>query len=141
MKRFNFPLEKVLDLRRFREEETRVDLGLAIGILSGIENEIKTIAQAKSMAALQRVSGLSAGSNLLLWDNYINRLDHETEILLKKAAEAELIVEEKRSIYLEASRDFKIMENLKERKQKEHRKEYYAAETREMDDQRQRAIN
>ena len=146
MKRFNFSLEKVLRLRKFNEEQTKIELGRAIGVLSGIENDIKKTAQAKKSAASERFSSVSIGSGVMdtealrfdmqSWDNYIARLDQETERLLKKAAEAELVVEEKRGIYLEASRDLKVMENLKEKRKKEYRKEYYAAEALELDDLR-----
>jgi len=45
-----------------------------------------------------------------------------------------LVVEEKRAQYLEASRELKVMEKLKEKREKEYRKEVFAAETRELDD-------
>ena len=144
MKRFSFKLEKVLKLREFREEQTRIELGQAVGVLSGIENDIKHTAQAKNSAAMQRFSSVNAGMNtyspasgrldMLAWDHYIARLNVETEQLLKKAAEAELVVEEKREIYLSASRDLKVLEKLKEKRKKEYRREYFVAETRELDD-------
>ena len=146
MKRFTFTLEKVLKLRKFREEQTKIELGQAIGVLSGIENELKMTAQAKKAATQHRFSGVNAHTGsfasearpleMQVWDNYINRLDKETENLLVKAAEAELRVEEKRTIYLDASRELKVMEKLKEKREKEYRKEFFAAEIREMDDQR-----
>ena len=151
MKRFNFSLEKVLKLRKFREEQTKIELGHAVGILSGIENEIKTNAQARNTAARERFSGVSAvhagiadlnqagaALEMFAWDNYIARLDQETENLFKKAAQAELVVEERRTIYLDASRELKVMEKLKEKREKEYRKEYFAAETRELDDLKRR---
>ena len=133
MKRFSFSLEKVRGLRKFREEETRIELGKAIGILSEIENSIKLTAQRRRGAALQRFSGISEIHAMLAWDNYIGRLDQETEKLLSDAAQAELIVEEKREIYLTASRELKVMDKLREKREKEYRKEFFAAETRDLD--------
>ena len=144
MKRFNFKLDKVLKLREFLEDQSKIELGQAIGALSGIENEIKMTAQARKTAAIQRFAGVNMAANnpaqsncgidMLDWDNYIARLNVETEQLLKKAAQAELVVEEKREIYLSASRDVKVLEKLREKQAKEYRREYFAAETRELDD-------
>ena len=142
MKRFVFKLEKIRRLREFAEEQAKIELGKAIGILSGIENEIKITAQKRSSATQQRFSAKSSAAiggdqlDMLAWDNYIARLDRETEELLQKAAEAELVVEQKRGIYLNASSELKVMEKLKEKREQEYRKEYFAAETRELDDLR-----
>ncbi|MCL2879181.1 MAG: flagellar export protein FliJ [Treponema sp.] len=146
MKRFSFNLEKVLALRKFRENESKTELGRVIAILAGIENEIKINAQSKKTAAVQRFAGVGTDTfiadpedarfEMQAWDNYIARLDLEAERLLKRAAEAELVVEEKREIYLEASRDLKVMEKLREKRVKEYRKEYFAEETHELEDLR-----
>ena len=144
MKRFNFNLEKVLRLRKFKEEQAKIELGQAIGVLSGIENDINNTALARSKASQQRFNtvntetGASVHSydpnNMFMWDNYINRLDFETEQLLKKAAEAELVVEEKRNIYLDASRELKVMEKLKEKREEEYRRQYQIQEAKELDE-------
>jgi flagellar FliJ protein len=68
------------------------------------------------------------------WDNYILRLDMEIERLMEQAAKAELAVEEKRAAYLEASKELKVLEKLKEKKEKQYRKEMLASLTAELDD-------
>ena len=137
MKRFNFSLEKVLKLRKYREEEARIELGRAVGVLAQIENNIKKTAVIRSNAARQRFDTGNAGYGLPAmqsWENYINWLDRETERLLREAAQAELIVQEKRESYLAASRDLKVMDKLKEIREKEYGREMRAGETRELDD-------
>ena len=136
MRRFRFGLEKALEIRQYREQEAKNELGRAIGILTEIENRIRHNALARSQAAQERFSGLSgAGSfSMLAWDNYILRLEQEAERLAEEAVLAEAVVEEKRNLYLEASRELKVMEKLKEKRAKEYRKEMFAAETRELDD-------
>ncbi|GHV94114.1 hypothetical protein AGMMS50293_04340 [Spirochaetia bacterium] len=145
MKRFNFGLQKVLQLRKYREEESKVELGRAISVLSEIENQIKDIAVNRHEAARQLFSqvaetgtvvddGTSGALSMIAWDHYIIRLDQEAEHLAKEAAKAELVVEEKRALYLEASRELKVMEKLKEKREKEYRKEMFAVQTAEMDD-------
>jgi flagellar FliJ protein len=143
MKRFNFGLEKVLKLRQYHEQEAKNELGKAIGILTDIENAIKQNAQIYSQAIKERFAGINTGNcndlsdgaiSMQTWDNYINRLEYEAQRLMEEAAKAEIVVEEKRNLYLEASRELKVMENLKEKREKEYRKEVFATETRELDD-------
>ena len=141
MKRFKFGLEKILKLRQHNEHEARVELGRAIGVLSGIENEIKRNAAVRADAVKERFAGISSGDNeaslsMHAWDAYINRLEQEADRLMEDAARAETVVEEKRNLYIEASRELKVMENLKERREKEHRKEMFVAETKELDDRK-----
>ena len=146
MKRFKFGLEKVLKLRQHNEHEARVELGRAIGVLAGIENEIKRNAAVRSEATMERFAGINAGNttdtgyggtlSMHAWDAYINRLEQEADRLMEEAARAETVVEEKRGLYIEASRELKVMENLKERREKEHRKEMFVEEIKEMDDRK-----
>ena len=145
MKRFKFSLEKVLELRQHTEQEAKNELGKAISTLNEIENNIIINGVKKNDAVRERFECIntigkdSADNNagvlsMQVWDSYILRLDQEAERLEEQAAKAELVVEEKRNIYLEASRELKVIEKLKEKRQKEYRKEMFAAETREMDD-------
>ena len=141
MKRFNFSLQKVLELRRYGEEEARIELGKAVGILSEIQNKINRNAALIAHAESERFTGIAstggiadgAGSTFA-WDGYIMRLKHETERLLAEAANAQIVVEEKRELYLEASRRLKVMEKLREKREGEYRREMFAAQTRELDD-------
>jgi flagellar FliJ protein len=139
MKRFAFALEKVLELRKYYEQEAKVELGRAISVLTEIENNIKTNALLRSRAASERFSVIGPTENggaisMFDWDNYILRLEQEAQRLAEEAIKAEAVVEEKRNIYLEASRELKVMEKLKEKRQKEYREEVFAAETSERDD-------
>ena len=150
MTRFRFNLEKVLKLRQHHEQEAKLELGKAIGALTEIENNIMRNAGAREQASRERFSGLAAvgagahvGSafSMFAWEGYILRLEQEAERLAEEAAQAEQVVEEKRDLYIEASRELKIMEKLKEKRAAEHRKETFAAETREMDDMRRAKIS
>jgi flagellar FliJ protein len=139
VKRFRFGLEKALELRQYREQEAKNELGRAIGILTEIENNIKLNASKHAHAAQERFVGIAAsggggGLSVQAWDNYILRLEQEAERLMEEAAQAEIVVEEKRNLYIEASRELKVMEKLKEKQKNEHRKESLAAAALEADD-------
>ena len=68
------------------------------------------------------------------YHRFILRLENTRDQLLREAAEAEAKVEEERGLYLEASRDRKVLDKLKEARQKEHRREAFAVETKALDD-------
>jgi len=54
MKRFSFNLQKVLKLRKFKEEEAKIALGQAISSLTIIENKIKDNAVKHHQASTER---------------------------------------------------------------------------------------
>ncbi|MCL2243225.1 MAG: flagellar export protein FliJ [Treponema sp.] len=131
MKKFSFNLQKVLQLRKFREEECKIALGQAIGFLNEIENRIKETAFKHHNAASQR---FTSPMQMAVWDNYIIRLEQEAHILEDQAGKAELLVEEKRAEYMEALKDLKAIEKLKEKRQKEYRKDLFDYQMAETDD-------
>jgi len=131
MKRFAFNLEKILQIREFKEEECKLALGLAISALNKIENEIKITALMKHNALNERFKDTDEAQS---WDVYILRLDQEAEKLAEQAAKAQLVVEEKRAVYLEALKDLRAIENIKEKQQKAYRKEMLNAQMNEVDE-------
>jgi flagellar FliJ protein len=131
MKKFSFNLQKVMQLRKFREEECKLALGQAISALNEVENKIKETALKHHSAACARFTDTA---QIAVWDIYISRLELEAQNLTEQAAQAELVVEEKRAEYLEASKDLKAIEKLKEKREKEYRKEVSDYEMSEVDD-------
>jgi len=131
MKRFRFNLEKILDLRKIKEEECKIALGQAISALNIIESKIKETALKHHNAAKERFNNTG---DMASWDIYILRLEQEAVNLTEQAAKAQIIVEQKRALYLEASKDLKAIEKLKEKKKDEYRGEILAAQMNEVDD-------
>ncbi|MDR2747429.1 MAG: flagellar export protein FliJ [Treponema sp.] len=148
MKRFVFDLEKVLNLRKYREQEAKIALGRAVGELADIENRLKELALLRSRAAGEYLP--SSGLDVIKQDGpvqfpfsadyyrnyqfYIRRLDLGKEELLEAAAKAQLKLEEKRAAYLEASRERKALDKLKEKRAAEYRRVLFAEETKTLDD-------
>ncbi|MDR2543411.1 MAG: flagellar export protein FliJ [Treponema sp.] len=131
MKKFKFNLEKILELKKFYEEEAKMALGAAITILNEIENNIKDTARKQHLAASERFKD---PAQMIMWNNYIERLEQETEKLMEQAAQAEIVVEEKRTLYMETFKDLKAMEKLKEKKEEEYKKEMDTKESYELDE-------
>ncbi|AEF84027.1 flagellar export protein FliJ [Treponema primitia ZAS-2] len=134
MRRFRFALQKVLELREHVEAEAKIELGRAMGALNLIEQRIKTVAEQRNNAVAERFAPGRDFSEMQNYERYIVRLDQTKEKLLKDASLAELDVAEKRDIYLEAARDRKVLDKVKERRTGEYRKEALAEENKELDE-------
>jgi len=131
MKKFKFNLENVLQIKKYNEEECKLALGLAISILNEIEIKIKETAIKRHHAESEKLKDPAQMTN---WNNYIVRLEHETEMLMEEAAKAEIAVEEKRTLYMEAFKELKAMEKIKEKREKEYKKEMNEKESAEIDE-------
>ena len=134
MKTFSFNLEKILRLRKYREDETRLELGRAIGILADLERRILAVAQERTRAAAEQFNPGNTAALVQQYMFYLLRLDNAKEQLLEEAALAEIKVEEARAVFIEASRERKVLDKLKEKRQKEYRKDVLAWETKVLDD-------
>ena len=134
MKPFKFNLEKVLNLRKHSEDEAKIELGRAISVLSELENNIAALGRERARAAASQFSPENSAAMIQQYMFYILRLDNTKERLLKEAAMAELKVEEAREAFLEAARERKVLDKLREKRQKEHRKEMLKQEAKAIDD-------
>jgi flagellar FliJ protein len=134
LRAFRFNLEKVLELRKFWEGEREIELGRAIGALTEIEHQITALAAERLRAAEARVFHGQGGAEIFSLDLYIQRLDQTRDKLFEAAAQAELRVEQARTAYLEASRDRKILDKLREKREGEYRKALFAGEIKTLDD-------
>ena len=134
MKPFTFSMEKILKLRKYREDEAKIELGRAIGILAELEARIFALAKERARAAAAQFSPGNSAALIQQYMFYLLRLDTTKEQLLKEAALAEMKVEEARALFIEASRERKVLDKLKEKRQKEYKKEVLGEETRELDD-------
>ncbi|MDR1177475.1 MAG: flagellar export protein FliJ [Spirochaetaceae bacterium] len=134
MKKFVFKLEKVLELRGHYEKEAKIELGRAIAVLSDIEREIEETARKRVEAAAGRFLPGRTGAEIFNTDLYIMRLDQLRDRLFEDAARAELVVTEKREKYIEASRERKTLDRLKEKRLAEYKKAQSDEEIKTLDD-------
>jgi len=134
MRRFTFKLEKILKLRENREHETELELGRAVGALSALELRIRQVVEEQAVAIQNRFSSRNDFTQMLSYELYILRLEQTKAKLFEDAARAELEVEKARQIYLEASRDRKVISKLKERQEQEYRRAASLEEIKTIDD-------
>jgi flagellar FliJ protein len=133
MKRFAFSLQKLLDLREFREKEAELALGRAVSARDAIQLKLESVGRLRVEATMAR-QGAVPLAELLSIENYVKRLDIEKERLLEELAAAELVVERSRAEYVERMRDRQVISKLKERKSDEWRKEMLDSEADALDD-------
>ena len=134
MKPFVFSLEKVLNLRKYHEDEAKIELGRATGVLADIESRMQTIAEERLRASSSQFSPGNGIAEIQQYMYYLLRLDNTKEQLIKDAALAEIKVEAARNAFIEASRDRKVLDKLKEKRYKEYRKMSFTEETKALDD-------
>ena len=134
MKAFTFRFEKVLKLRKFHEDEAKAELGRAIGVLSDLESKIYVLAQERVRAHAEQFNPANSAGEMQQYMFYLLRLDSLKEHFLNEAAKAEIKVEQAREAFLDASRERKIMDKLKEKRQFEHNKNAKLIEGKELDE-------
>ena len=133
MKKFEFSLDKVLSVRKYKNDEAEIELGKAVSRLEVLEGELNNIAVLYSEIPL-KYSGLSDINDLSQLENYTFFLNTKKEDLLKQITAAKLVVEEKRKLYIEAHKELKVLENLKEKAMNEYKKNVTREQDNVLDD-------
>ena len=133
MKKFEFPLDKVLSVRKYKNDEAEIELGKAVSRLEVLEGELNNIAVLYSEIPL-KYSALSDINDLSQLENYTLFLNTKKEDLLKQITAAKLVVEEKRKLYIEAHKELKVLENLKEKAINEYKKNVTREQDNVLDD-------
>jgi flagellar FliJ protein len=136
MRRFQFRLERFLDLRRWKEREWEIRLAHATGKVILLKNRIAEIGA--EIGASYGRSFTSAGAvdvdAMAGRELYVQRLAAER---LRKTAELEVRtreMEEVRARYLEAARDRKVLDKLKDRRAGEYYERQRDEEYKTIDD-------
>ena len=123
MKKFQFTLQKLLDIRAFREKEAETNLGRAVAAREAIVMRLAEIAQEEAKTLRSLWGSLKTAAELNLHENYLERLRIEREKQEKALLEAEFIVEKMRKLYIKAHQERLIVSKLRERKEVEWKAE------------------
>lgn len=133
MKKFQYSLQKVLNLRVFYEKEAEIALGKAISARDAIQLELEEIAKKKISVASERKGSVPL-EQLFVIEHFIHRLDIRKEECLNNLSAAELVLEQKRELYLEATKNRQVLSKLKEKKEFVWHKEYLNEDAAILDD-------
>jgi flagellar export protein FliJ len=134
MKKFSFDLENILELRKYREREAEIALGRAVSELNRIEQDIGAVGREKVRVSSERFALGYGVAELVIFDRYVQKLNNVKECLLQEAAQAETKIEAARMVYLDASRERDILDQVKKDEASEHRKQVFAEEAASLDD-------
>lgn len=127
-KSFNFSLQKVLDVRKHTENQKAIELSKARRALQKEEKKLDQLKKNKE-DIMQNKDGAgkkekSVDLNLLKVKNdYIVQLNDNIENQIGEVDRNDKIVNIQHEKLIQAARDKKILEKLKERKQEVHKKE------------------
>ena len=119
MKRFRFRLDRLLELKRYRERQWEIKLAQAAGrcalIREQIQNRSNDIRRIKSVR--QPGIGPIDISRLQAGERYVRRMDHEIGVLDEELQSKETERRQVQETYLEASKERKVLDKLRERRE------------------------
>lgn len=137
MSGFKFGLQKVLDLRVWREQETATRLGEARQREEEARRALEMLEELRKeryeRLAVAHGHGGSVGQ-LQNLSFVLQQLDARIADAAARHAEAENDVEQSRTVHAEASRDRKVLEKLRSRQQEASLLESRRAEQRDLDE-------
>jgi len=134
MKRFRYPLERVLELRRHTEQEWELKLAEATAVVVGLEQQLQEIGTKKVQASLSRTQAGTDTGYLYQYSLYQNRLDQAAEKVMEQMVQAEAQRDKVREGYLEASKARKALDKLKEKQSEVFYKEQLKEEAKAQDE-------
>jgi len=122
MRRFQFRLERFLDLRRWKEREWELALAKILGECLLLENRIREIG---TEIGASRLAVFTVGARVDIEamtrrELYVQRLARERERTQVTLTEKRKEMEKVRARYLEASKERKVLDKLKERRAEEY---------------------
>ena len=136
MRKFRFRLEKLLQVRRHKEREWELKLAEATGECVLTQSEI-TERQGNSVKVIEGY-GKSKGkidlNDLYARDMYWMRLTTEIQVLEQLLAEKEAERVKVQSKYIVVSRDRKVLDKLKERRESDYYKQSRQEEFKDLND-------
>ncbi|MBS7240962.1 MAG: flagellar export protein FliJ [Treponema sp.] len=133
MKKFQFKMQKILDLRKFEQQQAEAELGIANAEVARIQRELDNIAMQKV-----RTSKANEGQTdfyiLTQMERYFVGLDIKKEIFLQKMVQAQMVADEKRAVVLECMKKTKSLEKLRDKHFEAWKKETLRQEEIAVDD-------
>ena len=137
MKRFSFRFQRLLELKQRKEDQQKAKLGEVMAIfnrefdeLGGLKQSFDACRHTSLALPDQRVETSLLGINA----SYLLRLQREMGEQREHLDRIESMVEDKRGKLLEATRERRVYEILKERAEEEHKRETMRQERIQLDE-------
>jgi flagellar FliJ protein len=137
--KFKFPLQKVLEHRKLRENLVQKDFQDAQALLQEQLNKLQKmndqVTEAYERSGNLAKQGGAQGPALMEIHEFLKGQRQRIQFQEQKVQEFEKLVEAKREILRQAAMDYKIMEKMRENKFEAYRLERNATEQKENDEQ------
>ncbi len=137
MKRFRFKLQAVLDHRLRIEKAKKQAFAQAVGLVNQKQHQLEQIyglLRQERAALAGKTTGLLDIDELLAHRRYVGSLELRLSHLHSELHKRQQLLDQRRQALLEASRDRKVLERLKDRRHEEYQLEMRRAEQREQDE-------
>lgn len=137
MKRFAFRFQRILEIKERVEETRKIALGEVVAVLNREQEELNRLQQTRALyrqashrLATQRLEPAFLGVN----DNYLLRLQREILEQSQRLAAVDAEVVKQRAALMEATRERRVYETLRERAAEQYERESKRQERIEMDE-------
>lgn len=132
---FDFKLQKVLDYRENLEKEIKEDFSLKLSVLNKEKLELDKLLQEKEKVKNKTYKeALKTANDLIIYQRYVDYLEKTIENKINSLKEAEKELELVRLNLINATKDKKIIEILKESAFEEYLSEENLIEQKNLDD-------
>ena len=137
--KFKFPLQKVLEHRKLRENLVQKDFqeaqALYLEQVAKLEKLNQEVSEAYARSGELTKQGGAQGPGLMAIHEFLKGQRRRIHLQEQKIQEFEKLVEAKREILRQAVQEYKIMEKMRENKFEAYRLERNALEQKENDEQ------
>lgn len=133
MKKFEFKMQKILDLRKFEQQQAEADLGKANAEVARIQRELDSIA-VKKASAIKAFDNQSDFVVQTQMQQFFYMLDQKKEKFFEEMAKAQIVADEKRAVVLECMKKTKSLEKLREKHLQKWTLEQRQIEAKKIDD-------
>lgn len=138
MKKFNFPLQKVLQHRKIQENLAQADFLKAQEDLNQLLDDLSSLENAKTEARFLRhkneVEGIQPVGGLVQVHDFLQGQDLRIKKLKDQILAQETVVENLREILRNKAVEHKIIESFKEKKKQQFKQEYKKYSQKLVDD-------
>lgn len=132
MKKFEFELEEILNIRRFEQQQAEVELGKALAEEKKVQDKIDNLAM-QQVTVKQQMKGCTNFSDIINANQFYAFVKKQTDFLLNQMAELKLVSEQKRDVLRNAMQKTDSLEKLKEQQLEEYKAEVKRIEKLELD--------
>ena len=138
MRRFNFRLQSILNLKEKKLEDERLKLAGIISVLESQKDILLEMNEKKEYleAQLENITNSQVLDiqNVVGYKNFLNRTTQDIKMQFEIIKKTQFELEEQQIKVNEAYREVKVLENLKEKQYKNFLFEYEQTQIKEIDD-------